>query len=61
MEDSVAFLNEKRDELTNETVDAQTKNEELKNQLKVQEETNTKRLNAKLQRDKSAAIKDLIA
>lgn len=54
-------MNEKRDELTNETVDAQTKNEELKNQLKVQEETNTKRLNAKLQRDKSAAIKDLIA
>ena len=31
LEDSVQFLNEKRDELTNETVDAQTKNEELKN------------------------------
>ena len=61
LEDSVSSLSEKREELTQETVDAQTKNEELKNNLKVQEETNAKRLASKLARDKSAAIKDLIA
>ena len=61
LEDAVQTLNDKRDELTGEQMEAQSKNEELKNQLKVQEETAAKRLQLKLNRDKSAEVKDLIA
>lgn len=61
LEDAVQTLNDKRDELSVEQTEAQSKNEELKNQLKVQEETAAKRLMLKLNRDKSAEVKDLIA
>jgi len=60
-EEAVQTLNDKRDELTAEQMESQSKNEELKNQLKVQEETAAKRLQLKLNRDKSAEVKDLIA
>lgn len=60
-EEAVTTLNEKRDELTADQMESQSKNEELKNQLKVQEETAAKRLQLKLNRDKSAEVKDLIA
>ena len=40
---------------------AEMRNEELKTQLKAQEEIAKKRLNAKLQREKSVEVKELIS
>jgi len=50
-----------RDDLTEEKKLADDKNEELKTKLKAQEEIANKRLQNKLNREKSAKIKDLLA
>ena len=54
-------LNNLREELTEEKKLADGKNEELKTQLKAQTEIANKRLQNKLNREKSAEIKDLLA
>lgn len=54
-------LNNLRDELTEEKKLADSKNEELKTQLKAQTEIANKRLQNKLNREKSNEIKDLLA
>ena len=54
-------LNTKRDDLIEEKKMADNKNEELKTQLKAQEEIANKRLQNKLNREKSAEIKELLA
>lgn len=54
-------LNNKREELIEEKKLADSKNEELKTQLKAQEEIANKRLQQKLNREKSAEIKELLA
>ena len=54
-------LNFKRDELVEEKKLADSKNEELKTQLKAQEEIAHKRLMNKLNREKSAEVKELLA
>ena len=54
-------LNCKRDELVDEKKLADSKNEELKTQLKAQEEIAHKRLMNKLNREKSAEVKELLA
>lgn len=50
-----------RDDLTEEKKLADDKNDELKTKLKAQEEIANKRLQNKLNREKSAKIKDLLA
>ncbi len=54
-------LNNKREELIEEKKLADGKNEELKTQLKAQEEIANKRLQQRLNREKSATIKELLA
>lgn len=54
-------MNTKRDDLIEEKKMADNKNEELKTQLKAQEEIANKRLQNKLNREKSAEIKELLA
>ena len=54
-------MNTKRDDLVEEKKMADNKNEELKTQLKAQEEIANKRLQNKLNREKSAEIKELLA
>ena len=54
-------LNEKRDTLAEEKKLADTKNEELKTQFKAKEEIENKRLQSKLNREKSAEYKELLA
>lgn len=54
-------LNYKRDELLEEKKLADSKNEEVKTQLKAQEEIANKRLQNKLNREKSAEVKELLA
>ena len=54
-------LNYRRDELVEEKKLADSKNEELKTQLKAQEEIAHKRLMNKLNREKSAEVKELLA
>lgn len=61
MEESVAFLNDKRDYLTDEKNEAERRNEELRTQVKAQQEVAAKRLQQKLVRDKSEQTKQLIA
>ena len=54
-------MNQKRDDLAEEKKLADSKNEELKTQLKAQEEIANKRLQSKLNREKSAEYKELLA
>ena len=55
------MLNTKRDDLAEEKKLADSKNEELKTQLKAKEEIENKRLQSKLNREKSAEYKELLA
>ena len=59
--EATEYLNQKRDDLTEEKKMADLKNDELKTQLKAQEEIANKRLQNKLNREKSAEIKELLA
>jgi len=59
--EATEFLNSKRDDLLEEKQLSDAKNEEYKTQWKAQEEIAAKRLQNKLNREKSAEIKDLIA
>ncbi len=61
LEDATEYLNEKKDELINTKQTCEIKNEELKKELAAKEEINAKRLQAKLNRDKNADVKELIA
>lgn len=61
LEDDTDFLNEKKDELNEQRKGAEIKNEELKKELSAKEEIAAKRLQAKLNRDKNADVKELIA
>lgn len=54
-------MNDMRDNLTEEKREAEEKNEELKKQIEAQNEIARKRLMAKLNRDKTAEIKELLA
>jgi chromosome segregation ATPase len=61
LEDATEYLNDKKDELINSKQTAEIKNEELKKELSAKEEIAEKRLQAKLNRDKNADVKELIA
>lgn len=60
MTDATESLNLKKEELIHEKQEAEIKNEELKQQLKAQQEVAHKRLMSRLQRDKTQEIKDLL-
>ena len=55
------YLNDKREDLTEDKKIADSKNEELRTQLRAQEEIAKKRLQNSLNRNKSVEIKELIA
>ena len=59
--EATEMLNTKRDDLAEEKKLADSKNEELKTQLKAKEEIENKRLQSKLNREKSAEYKELLA
>ena len=59
--EATEMLTQKRDDLSEEKKLADGKNEELKTQLRAQEEVANKRLQNKLNREKSAEIKELLA
>jgi len=59
--EATEFLNSKRDDLLEEKQLSDAKNEEYRTQWKAQEEIAAKRLQNKLNREKSAEIKELIA
>ena len=61
LEDATEYLNEKKEDLTESRKTAEIKNDELKKELAAKEEVAGKRLQAKLNRDKNADVKDLIA
>lgn len=61
MEDATEYLNDKKEELIEQKKAADIKNEELKKELAAKEEIAAKRLQAKLNRDKNADVKELIA
>lgn len=61
LEDATEYLNDKKEELINSKQTAEIKNEELKKELSAKEEIAAKRLQAKLNRDKNADVKELIA
>ena len=61
LEDATEYLNDKKDELIDARKTAEIKNEELKKELAAKEEIAAKRLQAKLNRDKNADVKELIA
>ena len=60
-EDCVLKLNERRDELTEESNNAIKQNEELKASAKASKEIAKKQLATKMKRDQSEKIKDLLA
>ena len=59
--DMTEYLAAKKDDLMAEKQLADAKNEELKTQLKAQDDIAEKRLMNKLQREKSAEVKELLA
>lgn len=61
LEDATEFLNEKKEEMIEAKKHADVKNEELRKELSAKEEIATKRLQAKLNRDKNVEVKELIA
>ena len=61
LSETVEALKCKQEDLMEEQKLAEMRNEELKTQLKAQEEIAKKRLNAKLQREKSVEVKELIS
>lgn len=61
MEDATEYLNEKKEELNDGRKAGEIKNEELKKELAAKEEIASKRLQAKLARDKNAEVKELLA
>ena len=61
LEDATEYLNDKKEELIEQKKAADIKNEELKKELAAKEEIAAKRLWAKLNRDKNADVKELIA
>ena len=61
LEDATEFLTFKKDELIEAKRAAEIHNEELIKELNAKEEIAAKRLQAKLNRDKNAEVKELIA
>eukprot|EP00347_Sterkiella_histriomuscorum_P012977 403366488 len=61
LEDATEMLNDKKEELIEQKKAADLKNEELKKEHAAKEEIAAKRLQAKLNRDKNADVKELIA
>ena len=61
MEDGTDYLQEKKELLDEQKKTQDESNEDLEKQVKAKEETNMKRLQAKLARDKNPVVKDLIA
>jgi uncharacterized phage infection (PIP) family protein YhgE len=61
LEDATENLNEKKEELLEIKKHAETKNEELKKELDSKQQAAENRLKAKLNRDKNAEVKELIA
>lgn len=61
LEDATEYLNDKKEELQEAKKQADIRNEELKKELAAKEEIAAKRLQAKLNRDKNAEVKELIA
>lgn len=55
------YLNEARDNIQGEKTDAEMRNQDLKDQVRAQEEIANKRLQNKLNRDKNPEIKELLA
>jgi hypothetical protein len=60
LEDATYFLEEKKDELDQQKKAIDEQNEELEKTKKAKEEANKKRLLAKLNRDKTVEVKELI-
>lgn len=60
-QESVNFLNDRKNYLTDEKNEAERRNEELKHQVKGQQELAAKRLQQRLNRDKNAETKELLA
>mmetsp|Transcript_35258 Transcript_35258/g.34263 ORF Transcript_35258/g.34263 Transcript_35258/m.34263 type:complete len:294 (+) Transcript_35258:767-1648(+) len=61
LEDATDYYNEKKDEAQEDKKIADMKNEELRKEMATKEEIAAKRLQAKLNRDKNADVKELIA
>ena len=61
LEDITEYLSQKKDELTEAKRLSEIKNEELKKEALSREDMAVKRLQAKLQRDKTIEVKELIA
>lgn len=61
MTEANEYLCQKRDDLAGEKLLADMKNEEMLTQFKAQEEIANKRLQNKLNREKSAEVKELLA
>lgn len=61
LEDITLMLNEKRDTLQEERKEADTRNDELKRDLEAKEQLDNKKLEARLNRDKNADVKERIA
>ena len=61
MEDTTEYLTNQKEDLDDRKKATEESNEDLTRQLKAKEEANTKRMIAKLQRDKNPQIKELMA
>jgi len=61
IQESVNFLNDRKNYLIDEKNEAERRNEELKHQVKGQQELAAKRLQQRLNRDKNAETKELLA
>jgi hypothetical protein len=61
LEETTLMLNEKRERLQEERKEADLRNEELKKDLEAKEQLDNKKLEAKLNRDKNADVKERIA
>lgn len=60
LQDVTDSLNRRKEDLIGEKQDSEIKNEELRTQLKAQQDVAHKRLMAKLNRDKTQEIKELL-
>jgi len=61
MEDATEYLGGQKEDLDDRKKATEEHNDDLERQLKAKEEANTKRMIAKLQRDKNPQIKELMA